>query len=311
MPKNIPEERYRWLKPILDQQITIKKMATICPFSERTLKYWLTRYRTAGLAGLNPHSRRPKSNPTETPVRIKERILEMRRVTRLSALKLKWKLAKEDLQIHERTIGKFIKQEGLTRKYRRKKIRYHQLKIPLRPGELVEIDIKYVPEKLHNRHYYQFTAIDCATRWRYLKVYEHESNLDAIKFLSKLISVAPFRIRAIKTDNGSCFTNYYTGYLKSTDPLNPRLHVFDLTCQHQRIIHYLIDAGKPQQNGKVERSHRTDQEMFYERANFKSLEELKYKLKLWNMYYNDLEHCALNGLTPNQALRQKVQYVLA
>jgi len=29
------------------------------------------------------------------------------------------------------------------------------------------------------------------------------------------------------------------------------------------------------------------------------------------MYYNDLEHCALNGLTPNQALREKVQNVRA
>jgi len=27
------------------------------------------------------------------------------------------------------------------------------------------------------------------------------------------------------------------------------------------------------------------------------------------MYYNDLEHCGLNGLTPNQALGTRVQYV--
>ena len=68
------------------------------------------------------------------------------------------------------------------------------------------------------------------------------------------------------------------------------------------IIHYLIDPGKPAQNGKVERSHRSDQESFYERTAYDTIEELVYKLKLWNMYYNDLQHCGLNNKTPNQYL---------
>jgi transposase InsO family protein len=169
-----------------------------------------------------------------------------------------------------------------------------------REDKLVEIDVKYVPQMLENQRYYQFTAIDCASRWRHLKIYK------------ELIEIAPFRIRAVKTDNGSHFTNRYTGYLKSTDPINPRLHDFDLVCQKENIIHYLIDPGKPQQNGKVERSHRTDQEMFYDRVNFKTLKELEGKIKIWNINYNNLEHCALNGLTPNEALKlSRVQNVFA
>ena len=81
-------------------------------------------------------------------------------------------------------------------------------------------------------------------------------------------------------DNGSNFTNRYTGYLKSSDPFNPRLHDFDLICQKYNIIHYLIDPGKPAQNGKVERSHRTDQEMFNERNKFKNLKDLETKISL-------------------------------
>ena len=104
-------------------------------------------------------------------------------------------------------------------------------------------------------------------------------NSEAIDFLNKLIKIAPFRIRAIKTDNGSCFTNRYTGYLKSTDPLTPRIHALDLMCQKENIIHYLIDPGKPAQNGKVERSHRTDQEMFYDRQRFKTVLGLKRAIK--------------------------------
>lgn len=172
----------------------------------------------------------------------------------------------------------------------------------MKQGELIEIDVKYVPDFVKNRRYYQFTAIDCASRWRYLKAYSDYSNFSSIKFLKELIEIAPFRIRAIKTDNGSNFTNRYTGYLKSTDPMNPKLHSLDLLCQKLNIIHYLIDPGKPAQNGKVERSHRTDQEMFYERNKFRTFQELESKLKLWNAEYNNLEHCALNGKTPNEML---------
>ncbi|MBU4204703.1 integrase core domain-containing protein [Patescibacteria group bacterium] len=53
----------------------------------------------------------------------------------------------------------------------------------------------------------------------------------------------------------------------------------------------------------MERSHRTDQQKFYDQLIFQSFEDLKYKLRLWNMYYNDTKHCGLNGKTPNQALR--------
>lgn len=168
---------------------------------------------------------------------------------------------------------------------------------------MLEIDVKYVPDLVKNKQYYQFTAIDCASRWRYLKIYDDCSNFSSIKFLEELIRVAPFRIRAIKTDNGSNFTNRYTGYLKSSDPFNPRLHDFDLLCQKFNIIHYLIDPGKPNQNGKVERSHREDQEKFYERNKFRNLKELETKIKIWNNYYNNLEHCGLNGLSPNEFLR--------
>jgi len=302
MPQNIKEERLRWILPIYRKEIKLTDAAKVCPHSKRSLERWLSVYRKRGETGLIPKSTRPKSNPKETPIRIKERVVELRKETKLSALKLSWKLKKENIKIHERTIGKFLKQEGLTRKYRTKKIKYKYVKAQLRKGELLEIDIKYVPKRVQNKRYYQFTAIDCASRWRYLKIYEGQYNGNAVSFLKELTIIAPFRIRAIKTDNGMCFTNRYTGYLKSRDPFNPRLHPFDILCQELNIIHYLIDPGKPAQNGKVERSHRTDQEMFYDRVKFKTIEELKAKIRIWNEQYNNLEHCGLNGKTPNEML---------
>jgi len=309
MPKSTREEKYRWIKPILDKEISIKDMNKLCPFSERSLKYWLANFREYGVEGLDNKSTKPKSNPHETNIRVKERIIELRKDTKLCAKKLNYKLRKEGIVINDRTIGKIIKEEGLVRKYRVRKLKCKYIKVPLTKGELVEIDIKYVPKRLENRRYYQFTAIDCASRWRYLKIYDDMSNSSAIDFLNEVIRQIPFRIRAIKTDNGSCFTNRYTGYQKSIDPLNPRLHALDLKCQQENIIHYLIDPGKPAQNGQVERSHRTDQEMFYDRHSFNTVLGLKRLIKKWNREYNNLEHIALDGLTPNEALREKVQNV--
>ncbi len=72
----------------------------------------------------------------------------------------------------------------------------------------------------------------------------------------------------------------------------------------------LIDPGKPAQNGRVERSHRTDQEMFYDRQKFKTRLELERAIKKWNEYYNNLEHYSLNSLSPNEVLA-RVQNVCA
>ena len=303
MPKSTKEEKFRWIKPILDKEISIKDMAKVCPFSERSLKYWLAAFKEYGIEGLENKSRRPKTNPRETPIRIKERIVELRKEKNECALKIQWDLEDKGIGIHFQTIQKIIRREGLTRKYRTRKIKYNYVRIPLKRGELIEIDVKWVPDRIKGQRCYQFTAIDCGSRWRYLQAYNDASNLSAIRFLKELIAIADFEIKAIKTDNGSCFTNRYTGYSKSSDPLNPRLHPFDILCQELDVPHYLIDPGKPQQNRFVERSHRTDQQKFYDQLIFKSFEELKYKLRLWNMYYNDTKHCGLNGLTPNQALR--------
>lgn len=303
LPISALEERLRWVLPIVNKEIRLKDAARVFPGGQRTLERWVARYNQSGEAGLIPLSTRPKSQPKELPIRTKERIIELRNETKLCAKKLNYKLAKEGIAVSDRVIGKIVKTEGLVRKYRVRKLKYKYLKVPLAPGELVEVDIKFVPDKISGRRYYQFTAIDCASRWRYLKIYSDCGNGSAIAFVKRLIKIAPFRVRAIKTDNGSCFTNYYTGYKKSSDPFNPRLHPLDIFLSSLNIIHYLIDPGKPAQNGKVERSHRTDQEMFYDRHQFKSALELRKAVKIWNMTYNNLEHIALGGLTPTEALR--------
>ena len=197
MPKSTKEEKYRWIKPILDKEISIKDMVKVCPFSERSLKYWLAAFNKFGINGLENKSRRPKTNPKETPIRIKERIIELRKEKNECALKIQWDLEDEGINIHHQTIQKIIRQEGLTRKYRTRKIKYNYVRIPLKRGELIEIDVKWVPDRIKGQRSYQFTAIkgDASLLNRVLgffslKVNQHPTliNLDTTPIISLSIS---------------------------------------------------------------------------------------------------------------------------
>lgn len=302
MAKTIKEERLRWILPIARDEVRLVDVAKVCPHGKRSLERWLSAYRKGGEEGLEPQSTKPKSHPRETGIRIKERILEIRRKTKKCALKIKWQLDTEGLSIHQRTVGKILKAENLTRRYRLRRVKYKYIRAERKPGELIEIDVKYVPGRVEGRRYFQYTAIDTASRWRYLKAYDEQSNHHSILFLKDVILRFPHRITAVKTDNGFVFTNLYTGTYKRVDLLPRHPHAFDRYCAEQNIIHYLIDPGKPAQNGTVERSHRSDQEIFYDRHAFHSFKDLKRKLRRWNMEYNDLAHCGLNGKSPNQFL---------
>ncbi len=304
MAKTIKEERLRWVLPIINKEARMVDAAKVCPYGKRSLERWVATYREHGEAGLEPRSTEPKTYRIETPIWLKERVVSIRKKTKKCALKIHWQLKKDGIMINARTIGKILKKEALVRKYRVRKIKYKYIRAERRPGELMEIDVKFVPGKIAGKRYFQYTAIDTAGRWRHMEVFDEETTYQSIKFLKIVMDRFPHPIKAVKTDNGSIFTNYYLGTNKRSDQTVKTIHALDRFCAEHGIIHYLIDPGKPAQNGTVERSHREDQEKFYEQNTFKNFNDLKRKLKRWNIYYNDLEHCGLNGKTPNEYLRE-------
>ncbi len=302
MSKTIKEERLRWVLPIVNKEIKLVKAVKVCPYGKRSLERWVSAYRRFGEAGLEPKSTEPKTQPNETPIWIKERVIKIRKQTKKCALKIHWQMEKEGININERTVGKILKKENLVRKYRIKKIKYKYIRAERKPGELVEIDVKYVPGTIKDREYFQYTAVDTASRWRYLKIFDEQSSFCSVEFLKIVMQKFKYKIRAIKTDNHAAFTNYYLGSNKRSDLTIKTIHPLDIFCDENNIIHYLIDKGKPNQNGTVERSHREDEEKFYQQNKFKSFEDLQNKIKMWNDYYNSLEHCGLGGKSPNEFL---------
>lgn len=310
MATSIHEERWRWLEPIIKEEMRLVDMAKVCPHSLRSLKRWKKAYEEKGVSGLIPKSTAPKTQPTETPIRLKEEVIALRKQTKLCAKKLHWRLKKNGYLVPPSTIGKILKQEGLTRKYRVKKITYKYVRATRQPGDLLEMDVKHVPGPIQGRKYFQYTVIDTASRWRHLEVFDEQATYHAIRMMEIVTTLFPYHIKALKTDNHGTFTNYYLGTTRRSDMTAKTMHALDLWCAKHEITHYLIDPGKPAQNGTVERSHREDQEKFYEQNTFHSLRDLKRKMQLWNDYYNNLEHCGLDGQTPNEVLFGKVPNVI-
>ena len=302
MTQTIQQERYLWIKPLIQKKLIYAEVLKTCPHSKRSLERWVSLYKQGGIEALRPLSTEPKTQEKETPIELKEKVIGLRKHTGRCALKLHWKLEKQGVHIHERTIGKILKKEGLVRKYRKKKVKYTYLKAKRQPGELLEMDVKYVPGAIAGLKYYQYTVIDTASRWRHLEVFDEQTTHHSIKMMQIVLKNFPHTIKAIKTDNHSTFTNYYVGCTKRSDLTVKTAHALDRWCARNNIIHYLIDPGKPAQNGTVERSHREDEEKFYQKQMFTTPRQLKKKIRLWNEYYNDLEHCGLAGKTPNEVL---------
>ena len=178
----------------------------------------------------------------------------------------------------------------------RKARRYPEL---TRPGEKVQIDVKEVPyhclkgaAKRDGKHLYQWTAIDECTRFRFVYGYEEHTPENSVDFLERLLRAFPFPIQAIQTDNGIEFTYCFI----SDQELCP----FETALARKQIAHKLIPPRTPWHNGKVERSHRTDQRCFYDWEKFADVRELNRKLGAHLAWYNSRLMRSLAWLTPLQ-----------
>ena len=69
------------------------------------------------------------------------------------------------------------------------------------------------------------------------------------------------------------------------------------------LNHRYIKPGRPQQNGKVERSHLTDKREFYQLLKYTDDVDLGKKLRQWEDFYNfNRPHGAFKGKTPYEEL---------
>ena len=103
------------------------------------------------------------------------------------------------------------------------------------PG-FFHVDIQYLPKLPDgSQRRYLYVAIDRATRWVFLTVYEAMTDDRSVDFLQRLQAVSPVKIVHLLTDNGSPFTDRFTS--KEKRPSGQQ--AFDQACAEAQIEHRL------------------------------------------------------------------------
>lgn len=275
----------------------------------KTIYRWIERY-DGSIESLADKSRRPLSHPnqhTEAEIKL---IKDFKRNNKETGLVVLW--------VKLRAVGYSRTIQGLYHVMRRLGI-YEKAPSKKKqpqpkewvtgnyPGDKVQIDVKYVPEecltkelKEEGTRLYQYTAIDEYTRLRYIWYTNAHDTYESTIFLERAIKYFPFKIKTIQTDNGFEFTNRLSWNAFTKD----KKTMFEKKLKELGKEYKNIEPYTPKQNGKVERSHRKDQERFYYGRKFYSLEDLRNQGKHWLKEYNNFPMKPLKWLSPREYLNQ-------
>ena len=229
----------------------------------------------------------------------------MRRKTRYGPRRLVYYLAQEDISIGVYGVYRVLQRAGLIAKRRsrpRKKPQSYAMAVP---GQRVQIDVKYLPfcaSRTALNPSGLYNAIDDCTRLQVAYVSSELNPQASIQFLHMVTRAFPFPIQEVQTDHGSEFTYVFFPHVRKPHPFQQALA--DLGIQHK-----LIPVAKPEQNGKVERSHRTLDEECLNPRSFRKPKPREHAIKRWINFYNSQRpHSAIQWCTPLQKLRSFHSY---
>ncbi|GHV03145.1 hypothetical protein FACS1894211_15640 [Clostridia bacterium] len=181
-------------------------------------------------------------------------------------------------------------------------------------GEKWQMDVKKVPWECatialpSDCDYYQYTVIDEASRERFIYPYREQCAESTVDFVCRAILYFRYKPLVIQTDNGQEFT-----FLRQIK--NDKIHLFDKFCRKYKIEHKTIKPRTPRHNGKVERSHRNDNERFYKWLKFYSYDDLLLQMKSYLERSNNIPSSAIHPrggrkcewLTPRQKRAELLQ----
>lgn len=254
---------------------------------------WKKAYDEGGREGLVRKKPVTLNHPRQLRPEVVEKVLYLRRSCNLGPDRITWYLQRyHGIKTSASTVYRTLIRNGLRRlpKTASRKTVHTRRYSKSVPGHHIQVDVKFL--KLKDTEgktvrRFQYTAIDDATRIRALKIFQRHNQQMAMDFVDYVIEKFPFRIHTIRTDRGHEFQAKF------------HWHVED-----KGIRHVYIKPRSPQLNGKVERSHRSDREEFYQLLTYTDDVDLNKKLDKWEHFYNfDRPHGAFKGETPYEALR--------
>jgi transposase InsO family protein len=289
---------YKWT--VLEYAKVCRTVAKACREFEvprSTFYNWKRAFDKEGKAGLFRKKPIARNHPRSLAQDVVDKILHLRQTYKLGPDRITWYLERyHGIKTSESSVYRSLVRNGMRRLPKnapRRAIhtRRYAKKVP---GHHIQVDVKFVSLRNFDGNRvrrFQYTAIDDATRIRALKIYPRHNQANAIKFIDYVIEKFPFRIHTIRTDRGHEFQAQF------------HWHVED-----KGMRHVYIKPRSPQLNGKVERSHRTDQEEFYQLLTYTDDVDLNKKLVEWERFYNlDRPHGAFKGKTPYEAMRSMLE----
>ena len=270
-------------------------------FSREFYYKWWRRLKRSGfnIEMLRELRRRPKRSPRRKSWRMEKRIWKIHEKG-YGAPMIQALLARDGVKVAVSTISHILNHRRKPRKRRFPRLKAHRRRYELHvPGERIQLDVKYVPELVNGRKAYVYVGVDECTRYRLAYAYDSICEGATVDFLEKMKRFFPFKIQCIQTDNGMEFTY-------RLNPLVRVEHKMDTWCNENGIRHRCIPPGEKELNGKVERSHRIDEQYFYWKAPTSDLEGFNEALSEWIKHYNTHRpHGGLQFKTPLQKLLEK------
>jgi transposase InsO family protein len=288
--------RHRLLQCGANGSWTVAKTCRHFGVSRKTFYKWKKRQAAGGDAALCDRPRTARHQAQATPREVVSKILYLRQNYHFGPSLIAQYLKRfHEATVAVSTVHRILVRHDMNRlpksqKYRSHAKRWKRYEKP-QPGHRLQMDVKFLERIPGTKtRLYQFTAIDDCTRIRVLKVFEACTQRNAIRFVDDLIRRLPFRIHVIQTDNGAEFQSDFHWHVESRD-----------------IRHICIKPRTPHLNGKVERSHRVDDEEFYQLLDRDGVTDdihlFNDKLREWEDYYNyHRPHGALGGQTPYERL---------
>ena len=304
---NTVTQRMRFRQSLIkySERYGVTKAAIKYNVSRQYIYRWKNRY-DGSLQSLADKSHRPNSHPNQHTEDELKLIKDMRCRNPLAGLVVFW------VKLRQRGYRRSI--TGLYRVLRRlgepRKTLPNPKYIPkpyekmYYPGQRVQIDVKFVPAACivgdaQGEKFYQYTAIDEYSRFRYIEAFREHSSYSSTVFLEHMLKAFPFKVECVQTDNGLEFTKRL---IKEND-----LTLFKEKLMNLGIRHKLIRPYTPRHNGKVERSHRKDNEYFYATHKFYSFQDFKKQLTVHNTKYNNFPMRPLGWKSPKEFLNHFLQ----
>ena len=275
------------LMALHQQGVTLQELSQQSGIARPVLSRWWARYGDGDWEALQPYSRRPQHSPTRIALSLHQQVLRLRRRG--------WGPARiaPPLGLGHGTVQRILRQHGQNRlphPVRPPARRYEKL----RPGELLHLDVKFLPALRNARYDYEFAAVDDFSREAIAWITTEQTSRTATHFLEMVLDTLPYRVEAVMTDNAWMFSmqRAYHG---------DRQTHFQQLCHSQGIEHRLLRPYAPECNGKVERFFRTVDDECLNRRRLFTFNARSRAVEKFLWYYNHQRpHLSLGGLTPIQ-----------